>query len=113
MRGGLNAVPRGVIEAGQALGLSRWRLYQTVTLPLALRLALPVYGNEIVIMVKSTALASSVTLMDVTGEAHSIISETFRAFEVFACAGAIYLSINAGIAWSVHRLERQLAIPAK
>ena len=110
LRGGLESVPRGVVEAGRALGLSRLRLHRTIILPLAARLALPAYGNEIVIMVKSTALASIVTLMDVTGIAHEIIADTFRAFEVFACAGAIYLALNALIALSVHALERHLAI---
>ena len=61
---------------------------------------------------KSTALASIVTLMDVTGVAHEIIADTFRAFEVFGCAGSIYLALNAAIAWGVHGLERKLAIPA-
>ena len=111
LRGGLLAVPRGTVEAGMALGLSRFQLYRTIVLPLATRLALPAYGNEVVIMVKSTALASIVTLMDVTGIAHELIADTFRAFEVFGCAGAIYLSITAAIAWSVHRLERRLAVP--
>ena len=101
----------GAAEAGRALGLSRLQLYRTVVLPLAVRLALPAYGNEVVIMVKATALASIVTLMDVTGVAAAIIADTFRAFEVFACAGAIYLGLNAAIAWAVHALERRLRIP--
>ena len=113
LRGGLQSVPQGMVEAGRALGLSRVKLYRTVILPLAVRLALPAYGNEVVIMVKSTALASIVTLMDVTGIAHEIIADTFRAFEVFGCAGAIYLVLNAGIAGGVHGLERWLAIPAE
>lgn len=113
LRGGLLAVPSGAIEAGQALGLSRLQVYRTITIPLAVRLALPAYGNEIIIMVKSTALASIVTLMDVTGIAAQLIADTFRAFEVFGCAGAIYLAINAAITLSLHRLEAWLAIPVQ
>ena len=63
-------------------------------------------------MVKSIAAASIVTLMDVTGIAHGLISETFRAFEVFACAGTISLSFNAAIAWVVYHAERWLAVPS-
>lgn len=111
LRGGLDAVPRGAAEAGRALGLSRPQLLRTVVLPLALRLALPAYGNEVIIMVKATALASIVTLMDVTGIAAEIIADTFRAFEVFACAGAIYLALNAAVAGAVSALERRLRIP--
>ena len=111
IRGGLNAVLRGTVEAGQALGLSHWQLYRTVVMPLAVRLALPAYSHEVVLMVKATALASIVTLMDVTGVAHEIIADTFRAFEVFAWAGAIYLAINGAIAWIATRLEQRLSIP--
>lgn len=113
LRGGLQAVPRGTVEAGQALGLSRLQVYWKIILPLAVRLALPAYGNEIIIMVKSTALASIVTLMDVTGIAAELIADTFRAFEIFGCAGAIYLMINAALTFSLHRLERWLAIPGQ
>ena len=111
IRGGLDSVPRGAVEAGRALGLSRVRLYRLVIFPLAVRQALPAYGNEVVIMVKSTSLASIVTLMEITGIAHELISDTFRAFEVFLCAGAIYLLINAVIVWGVNGLERRL-LPA-
>ena len=78
-------------------------------LPLAVRQALPGYGNEIVIMVKSTSLASIVTLMEITGIAHQIIGDTFRAFEVFLCAGAIYLAVNSVIARGVWLVERRLS----
>lgn len=109
IRGGLRAVPPGPVEAARALGLSGARLYGLVILPLALRQALPGYGNEVVIMVKSTALASVVTLMELTGIAHDIIGETFRAFEVFLCAGAIYLALNSIIARGISLLERRLS----
>jgi octopine/nopaline transport system permease protein len=94
VRGGLTAVPSGAVEAARVAGMSRLTLYRRIVLPIALRLALPAYGNEMVIMVKSTSLASIVTLMEVTGIAYAIISETYRAVEVFLCAGAIYLALN-------------------
>jgi octopine/nopaline transport system permease protein len=108
IRGGLAAVPRGAIEAGRVCGMTRPLLYRRIILPLALRQALPAYGNEIVVMVKSTALASMVTLMEVTGIAYQIISETYRALEVFLCAGAIYLVLTISIAQGVAALERRL-----
>ena len=110
IRGGLLAVPKGQIEAGRVCGMSTPGLYRRVILPLALRQALPAYGNEIIIMVKSTSLASVITLMEVTGIAKGIISETFRALPVFACAAAIYLAINFAIAGAVRLLERRLAV---
>lgn len=111
IRGGLASVPPGAVEAARALGLTRWQATRHVVLPLALRQALPGYGNEVVIMVKSTALASTITLMELTGVARALASETFRAVEVFLCAGAIYLALNALVAGGVRLLERRLAVP--
>ncbi len=108
VRGGLLAVPAGAVEAARACGMSGVLLYRRIVLPLAVRQALPAYSNEIIIMVKSTSLASIVTLMEITGIAYTIISETFRPFEVFACAGAIYLLINFAIARAVRLIEHWL-----
>lgn len=111
IRGGLASVPPGAVEAARALGLTRWQAMRRVVLPLALRQALPGYGNEVVLMVKATALASTITLMELTGVARALASETFRAVEVFLCAGAIYLALNALVAGGVRLLERRLAVP--
>jgi octopine/nopaline transport system permease protein len=109
LRGGLAAVPAGAVEAGRAAGMSRLLLLRRVILPLAIRQALPAYGNELITMVKSTSLASLVTLMEVTGVAYAIISETYRAVEVFLCAGAIYLALNFALARAVGELEAWLS----
>ncbi|HWK44632.1 MAG TPA: ABC transporter permease [Stellaceae bacterium] len=109
IRGGLQAVPPGQIEAARACGMSGFLLFRRIILPVALRQALPAYGNEIIIMVKTTSLASIVTLMEVTGIAARLISETFRAFEVFTCAGAIYLVLNFLIARGVGLVEYRLS----
>ncbi len=110
IRGGLAAVPTGAVEAGRVCGMSGILLYRRVILPLAIRQALPAYSNEIVVMVKSTSLASMVTLMEVTGIAYGIISETYRALEVFLCAGTIYLTITFLIGRAVWLLERRLSV---
>ncbi len=77
--------------------------------PIALRQALPSYGNEIILMVKGTSLASIVTLLEVTGIAQQIISQTYRAMEVFICAGAIYLTLNFIITRLLGLLEWRLS----
>jgi octopine/nopaline transport system permease protein len=109
IRGGLLAVPHGQVEAARACGMSRFLLFRRIIFPIALRQALPAYGNEIILMVKATSLASIITLMEVTGIAQRIISETFRAVEVFICAGAIYLVINFLISRAVAALEHHLS----
>ena len=68
-------------------------LFRRIILPIALRHALPAYGNEIILMIKATALASVITIMEVTGLAGKLIADSFRAFEIFIVAGAIYLTI--------------------
>jgi octopine/nopaline transport system permease protein len=109
VRGGLQSVPAPQVEAARAFGMSGLTLYCRIVGPIALRQALPAYGNELILMVKATALASTVTLMELTGIAHKLISETFRAMEVFAVAAAIYLGINFVLTRLVARLERGLA----
>ena len=94
IRGGLQAVPAGAVEAGRAAGMSRRLLYRRIVLPLALRQALPAYSNEMISMIKATSLASIVTMMELSGIAYAIISETYRALEVFLCAGAIYHTLT-------------------
>ncbi|GMB80037.1 ABC transporter permease [Shinella zoogloeoides] len=91
LRGGVLGVDKGLVEAGKALGLSKFQRASRITAPLAVRLALPAYSNEIVSMLKSTALASTVTLMEMTGVARTIVADTFAPYEIFIAATIIYL----------------------
>jgi octopine/nopaline transport system permease protein len=109
MRGGLAAVPVGVIEAARALGLSRLRIFWLVTAPIAIRRALPAYSNEIVVTLKSTSLACTITVMELTGVAKDLMSQTFAVIEVFCMVAAIYLAINMILIFLLRRLEIQLS----
>jgi octopine/nopaline transport system permease protein len=109
IRGGLSSVPHGAIEAGRAIGMSRLQLFRRITFPLAIRQALPAYGNEIILMVKASSLASTITILEITGIAKTIIASTFRPVEVFIVAGAFYLAINFVVTRGVHLAERRLA----
>lgn len=108
IRGGILSVPVGQIEAARAVGMNRLTQFRRITLPLAIRQALPGYGNELVLMVKATSLASIITLMEVTGLAAKMISETYRAIEVFIVAGAVYLALNFVLTRLVGMLEAWL-----
>ncbi|MFL5130780.1 MAG: ABC transporter permease [Microvirga sp.] len=94
MRGGLQSVPYNQVEAARACGMSGFLLFRRIIFPIAVRQALPAYGSEIILMVKATSLASIITMMEVTGLAAKLISQTFRAVEVFIVAGLIYLILN-------------------
>ena len=82
---------QGFIEAGKSLGIQSKIIFYKIQVPIAIRQSLPAYGNEIILMMKGTSLASTVTLMDLTGVAKYIISTTFKPIEVFIVAGGIYL----------------------
>lgn len=107
-RGGLLAIPSGQIEAGMACGMSRWLLLRRIVVPVMLRYALPAYSTEAILLVKSTALASLVTVWDVTGVAQQIIQRTYRTMEVFVCAALIYLILNFIIVQIYAWIERRL-----
>lgn len=109
IRGGVLSVPYGQIEAGRACGMSRATLARRVVAPIALRQALPGYANEIILMVKATSLASVITLAEVTFIAQKLISQTFRAVEIFLCAGSIYLLVNFALTRAVAALEHRLS----
>lgn len=109
IRGGLLSVPHGQVEAARACGMPRLMVFRRIVLPLAIRQALPGYGNEMISMIKATSLASIITIMEVTGVAARIISETYRAIEVFVVAGFIYLAINFLLTRLVQLVEFKLS----
>tara|TARA_B100001057_G_scaffold478529_1_gene549081 strand:- start:1450 stop:2124 length:675 start_codon:yes stop_codon:yes gene_type:complete len=91
LRSAFQTIKPGLIEAGQSLGIPSKVIFLKIQIPIAIKQSLPAYGNEMILMLKGTSLASTVTLMDLTGVAKYIISTTFKPVEVFIVAGSIYL----------------------
>ena len=108
LRGAIQAVPRGEVEAALALGMPRATLYRRIVLPRAYRIALPAYGNEIILMLKASALASTITLLDLTGMARTVIAKTYLPVEIFLVAGAIYLVLTFLLVNGFRLLERRV-----
>ena len=94
LRSAFQTIKPGLIEAGKSLGISRKIIFYKIQIPIAIKQSLPAYGNEIILMLKGTSLASTVTIMDLTGVAKYIISTTFKPVEVFIVAGSIYLFLT-------------------
>ena len=94
LRSAFQSIKPGLIEAGKSLGLTKNIIFKHIQIPIAIKQSLPAYGNEMILMLKGTSLASTVTLMDLTGVAKYIISTTFKPIEVFIVAGSIYLFIT-------------------
>ena len=109
-RGGLQSVPKGQVEAAQAIGMSGWQCFIRVRLPLAIRQALPAYSNEIVIAIKGTSLASTIAVLELTGYARRIMSQNYAIMETFVIAGLLYLMINFSLLAVVYLIERQLKL---
>ena len=108
IRGGIQAVPAGQKEAAMALGMTKFVLFKNIIFPIAIRQALPAYGNEIVLMVKATSLASTITIVEMMAVAKEEISQSFQTIPVFAITGAVYLLINFILTRMVNRYENYL-----
>lgn len=114
IRGGLLGVPKGLREAAYSLGIGPRRTFFMIVLPIALRLALPGYGNVLIGLLKCTTLASVVTLADVTGVAKTIVARTFAPYEIFITAAIFYLLVTTLlqrlITFAEHRFNRHLRV---
>ncbi|AYF89608.1 ABC transporter permease [Pseudomonas sp. JS3066] len=112
LRGAIQAVPPGEIEAARALGMSRFQALVYIILPRAARIGLPAYSNEVILMIKASALASTVTLLELTGMARTIIARTYLPVEIFFAAGLFYLLIAYVLVRAFRLLEHKLRVDA-
>lgn len=109
LRGSIQAVPHGEVEAARACGMSQSQLYRRIILPKAARLALPAYSNEVVFLFQATSLVSIIALMDLTGVARVIAARSFAIYELYITAGIIYLIITYGILYIFKKVEFRLS----
>lgn len=107
MRGGIQGVNLGEIEAAKAIGMTRMTILRRVIFPHAYRIAWPALSNEIILLMKASALASVVTVFDIMGRTRQIFSKTFD-FSIYLWAALIYLAITSLFVFGWHRIERRL-----
>ncbi len=105
LRGAIQNVPFGEVEAARACGMSRGLLYRRIILPLAFRMALPAYTNEVVFLFQATSLVSIITLLDLTGVARIIVARSFAVYEIYITAAVIYLIVTYAMLWAFRKLE--------
>lgn len=108
IRGAIQSIPRGELEAADAFGMKRSLKIRRIVLPRAFGIVLPAYGNELILMLKSSSLASTITLLDITGAARTIIARTYTPLEIFFAAGMLYLLISALMIGAFRLIERRL-----
>lgn len=107
LAGSIRETYKGEVEAARAMGMSRWQLMRRIVMPSAIRRTLPAYSNEVVMMLHSTSLASTVpSLVDITGAASRVYSDYFLPFEAYIAAAAIYLTITFILIGMFRLLER-------
>lgn len=107
LRGGILSVPRGEIEAARACGMSAFKCYRLVILPRAFSIILPAYSNEVIILMKGTALASTITLLELMGVSQKAAAATYQPIQVFAIAGVIYYVLTLIITRLFRLLEKR------
>lgn len=112
IRGAIQNVPHGEVEAARALGMSRSQALLHIILPRATRIGLPAYSNEVILMLKASAVVYTVTLFDIMGMARTIIARTYESMLFFCLAGALYLVITIVLTRIFRLIERWLRVDA-
>jgi len=111
VRAGILSLPRGQRLAALALGLSLPQAYVHVLLPMGYRIILPPLTSEFLNIIKNSAVALTIGLMELTARARSMQEFSFQVFEAFTVATVIYIAINIAVTFSMRRLERAVAVP--
>ncbi|EMJ3465661.1 TPA: ABC transporter permease [Vibrio harveyi] len=107
IRGAINGLPKGEVEAAKAYGMSMFMTYRRIILPSALRRALPAYSNEVIFMLHGSAVAGIITIMDLTGAARLVNSRYYAPFESFLTAGLFYMALTFIILWCFKVAEKR------
>jgi glutamate/aspartate transport system permease protein len=111
LRAGIGSLPRGQKMAATALGLTTAQSYAYVLLPMAYRIILPPLTSEFLSTIKNTAVAITIGLLELTGQARAMQEFTFQVFESFSAATMIYLLVNLVVVTFMRMIERTVAIP--
>ncbi|MGN7933986.1 amino acid ABC transporter permease [Pseudomonas sp. AF76] len=108
-RAGIQAIQQGQIEAAESLGMRGAMVMRRVVLPQALRIALPPYGNTLVMMLKDSSLVSTITVAEMTRAGQLIASSTFENMTVYTLVALLYLAMSLPLSFALRRLEARLS----
>ena len=111
LRAGITSLPRGQGMAATALGLTTFKKYRYVLLPMAFRIIMPPLTSEFLNTIKNTSVAITIGLIELTGEARAMQEFSFQVFEAFTAATVLYLIVNVVVVTAMRWLERSLAVP--
>ncbi|MGH8782346.1 ABC transporter permease [Paraburkholderia sp.] len=105
--GAIRATSHGEVEAARAYGMSGFTMYRRVVLPSALRRALPLYSNEVILMLHATTVAFTATVPDILKVARDVNSATYRSFEAFGLAALIYCAVSFALVAGFRHAEKR------
>ena len=108
IKAGIRSIGKGQIEAGRVLGLSNIQITRFIILPQAFRMVIPALGNEFITLVKDSALASTIGVVELTKEGIFIRGRTFDSITVFFAVACIYLIITTTLSVGINWLERRM-----
>jgi glutamate/aspartate transport system permease protein len=111
VRAGIQSLSRGQGMAGTALGLTLPQTYRYVLLPMAMRLVLPPLGSEFLNIIKNSAVALTINVVELTARARAMQEYSFQVFEAFTAATLLYLLVNALVVLLMRFIERRVAVP--
>lgn len=111
VRAGIQAIPRGQIQAARALGMETIQAYQHVLIPVAFRKILPALTNEFVNVIKNSSVAFTIAVVELMAATRSMQEMTFQIFEAFTAATLIYLTLNLMVVRLMSFIERRLDVP--
>jgi polar amino acid transport system permease protein len=107
-RAGIEAIDHGQIEAAQSIGMGWWMVMRRVILPQAVRIVLPPYGNTMIMMLKDSSQASTITVAELALQGELIASSTFKNMSVFTLVALLYLCMSIPLILFVSRLEKRM-----
>lgn len=107
-RSGISSIDKGQLEAGRSIGFSTYRTYRHIVVPQAVRIILPPLTNQMISLVKDSALVSTIAIYDLTMAAQNIIAETFLTFEIWFAVAAIYLIFTVSLSGLAVYLEKRV-----
>lgn len=110
VRGSFLSVPKGLSEAGQAMGMPMWRVLLFVVGPVAFRRAVPALGNQFIVSLKDTSLFIVIGVGELTRQGQEIIATTFRAVEIWSAVALIYLVLVGVLTFGLRQLEKRMRI---
>lgn len=95
LQGAIRSVPKNEMDACLAIGMPKWLAFWRIIFPRAFRIAIPAYSNEVIMILKGTSLASTITLLDLMGVTQQLIAQTYQTVAFYVIAGVLYLLLNA------------------